>query len=81
VVTERAEHRADARPANEGHDDVDAVGGVDLRQDLTSDPRLARRVREQRRVEERDERLRQGLRCAVRESPEDRAQHLPGLER
>ena len=52
VGAERIEHRRDPAAPNEGHDDVDAVGGMDLGQHLVADARLAGRVRQERRVEE-----------------------------
>ena len=54
---EGVEQRSDAAAADERHDDVDRVGRLDLRAQLVPQARLARRVGEQRRVEQRDERL------------------------
>ena len=56
VRTKRVQHRRDAAVADERHHHVDAVGGVDLRQDLVADAWLAGGVCQQRRIEQRDER-------------------------
>ena len=81
VTPERIEQGPDAGAANERHDDVDAIGRVDLGLDLSADARLAGSVREQRRIEKRNERLGNGLRACVGQEPADAAQHRAWLER
>ncbi len=75
VASERLEQRRDAAAADEGHDEVDAVGRFDLGTDLAPKARLARRVRQERRVQQRDQRLAQRLGGAVRQSAKDRVQN------
>jgi hypothetical protein len=53
----RIQHWSDAAPANECHDDVDAVGRVNLRKHLIADPRLTGGICQQRSIEERNERF------------------------
>jgi len=53
---------------------------VDLGQHLTADARLAGGVGEERRVEERDERLRDALGLAIGEAAEDAPEHVRGCD-
>lgn len=75
MATQGREQRTDAAPADEGHDHVDAVGGVDLGVELVPQPRLARGVGEQGGVEERDQRLGDGSWSPVDASTEDGVQN------
>lgn len=43
VLAERLQHRVDSGAADERHHDVDAVGRIDLGDDLTAEHRLAGR--------------------------------------
>ena len=56
VPAQAVEQRTDPAAADEGHHDVDRVGRLDLRPQLAPQRRLARRVGEQGRVEQRDQR-------------------------
>lgn len=67
VGAQGVEERSDAAAVDEGHHQVDAVGGVDLGEDLVAHARLAGRIGQERRVEEWDEGLRDGLGVAVGE--------------
>ncbi len=75
VVPEGVEQRSDAAASDEGHDDVDSVGRLDLRPQLVPQIRLAGRVREERRVEQWDQWLGNRLRVAIGSAAEDRVQH------
>ena len=68
VAAQRIEQRRDAAPADERHHEVDAIGRMEFGEELVADPRFARSVREQRRVEQRDERLRHRSRAVRPES-------------
>ena len=68
--------RRNAAPADEGHHHVDPVGRRDLLEDLPPDPRLPRRVGQQRRIEQRNQRLGDRLRRAVRTESPDRPENL-----
>ena len=79
----RAEHvdqRPHAAPADERHDDVDRVGRRDLGAELMADSRLAGRVREDRRVEQRRERPLKPLWRSIRQTLQQRDQHTCGIE-
>jgi len=65
MATERIEHGRDPAAPDERHDDIDPVGRVDLREHLVAHAWLARRVGQEGRVEERDERCRDRLRPTV----------------
>jgi hypothetical protein len=80
VTAERLEQWGDATPADEGHDQVDAVGGVDLGEELMADPRLARSVGEEDRVEQRDDRFGNALGGSVGLPADDGAQHASWLD-
>lgn len=58
--------------ADEGHHQIDAVGGVDLRRKLIPQDRLARRIGEERGIQQRDERLGDLGGPAIWESTHDR---------
>ena len=55
VATERIEEGSDAGTSNEGHHDVDLMGCADLGLDLVPDSGFAGCVREEGRVQERDQ--------------------------
>lgn len=61
VTTQRVHQRGNAAASDERHHDVDAIGGVDLCQNLVTDSRFPWCVGKQRRVEERDQRLWNGF--------------------
>lgn len=81
VPPQALDERGDAAPGDERHEDVDAVGRPDLGADLVADPGLSWRVRQQRRVEQRDERVRDRLGAPVRQAREDRAEELGARQR
>ncbi len=81
VSAEIVEERRDAAATDEGHDDVDAVRGRDLAAELHAHARLARRVREERGVEERGLGCGQVLEAAVGEARDERRERRPGLAR
>jgi hypothetical protein len=76
VSLERLFQRVDARQPDKGHDDVDAVRRRDLCLDLVTDTRLARRISEERRVEQRDQWFRDEFQLAIRKLAPDGTQHL-----
>jgi hypothetical protein len=76
VAAQPLEQRRDPRPADERHHHVDGVGRVNLGLQLPANVRLARGVGQQGGVEQRDQRLLDHLRAAVRTAREERAQHL-----
>ncbi len=80
VAAEGVEQGSDAAAADEGHDDVDAVGRLDLGPQLAPQVRLARRVGEQRRVEQRDQRLGDRLGAAIGPVAEDGVQHCRRID-
>ena len=66
----------DAAAADEGHHDIDAVGGLNFRPDLVANAGLTGCVRQQRRIEKWDERRRDRFRPAVGQTTYDAAQQL-----
>ncbi len=81
VPAERLEHWADTAPANERHDRVDCVSGVDLGPQLVTDRRFAAGVRQQRGVDQGCERGLERFGGAVGQAPQDRGEHARGIER
>jgi len=73
--------RTDATPADERHDNVDCVCGGNLGAEFVPHCRLAGRIREDGRIEQRSEWALDCLRSAIRELLEQRNQHLPRVER
>jgi len=65
MAPQRLQERRNPAAANECHHHIDPVGRMNLGQHLMPDPRLPRRIRQQRRVEERDEGRADGLGYAV----------------
>ncbi len=55
MLLEGGHHGADAAAADEGHHDVDAVGGVDFGEDLVADARFVGSVGEEGGVQQRGE--------------------------
>jgi hypothetical protein len=67
--------RSDAGTPNERHHEIDAVCRLDLGEHLIANARLTRRVREEGRVRERDQRLRDRLGAAVGEESAHGVEH------
>jgi hypothetical protein len=66
--------------ADERHDNIYPVRRVNLRKDLAAHARLARRIGEQCRIEQRDQRLSDRGWPPIRQKPYDPSQHLAGLK-
>ena len=81
VPAQRGHQRVDTAAADEGHQDVDLVSGVDLGVELVQQSRFAGCIGEQGGVQQWDERLRDRLRSAIRTALEDRVQNRAGLHR
>ena len=72
---ERNHQRVDARSSDECQHQIDAIRRRNLRLNLMPHSRLARRIRQKRRVEQRNQRSRNVLWAAVRQLSSDTAQH------
>ena len=81
VSAQRGDQRVDAAAADEGHQDVDFVGGFDFGVELVQQPRLAGRIGQQGGVQQWDQRLGDRLRCAVGPAAKDRVQDLARFDR
>jgi hypothetical protein len=80
VNAQRLEQWGDATSADERHHQVDAVGRVEFREELVPNTWLARSVREQRRVKQRDEWLGNRLGLSVRHQAQDGSEDRPGFD-
>ena len=78
---EGVDERSNAAPANERHHDVDRICGGNLGTELVADGRLAGRVGEDGRIEQRSEWALDRLRPPIREALQQRDQHTPRVER
>ncbi len=81
VRAQGGEQRRDSAATNERHHHVDAIGGVDLGEDLVADPRLAWGVGEERRVEQRNERLGDRFGAPVGKAGQECVKDLGGVNR
>jgi hypothetical protein len=75
VPPQRIDQQLYATPTDESHHEVDGVRGRHLGAELMQDRRLAVRVGEHRRVEERRERTLDRLRAPVGKTSQQRNQH------
>ncbi len=76
MKAQRIEHRLDAGTPNEGHHHIDAIGRVDLRQNLIPNTRFPGGIRQERRIEERNQRSPDRLRAPIGEQGEHAPKHL-----
>jgi hypothetical protein len=67
----RRNERRNTGPTNERHDYVNAICGMDFGQNLATNARFARRVREQRGIEQRNQRVLNRLSTPIRKVPDD----------
>src|SRR5262245_1238273 len=75
------EQRSNAASPYEGHHEIYAISRVQLGQQLIPNSWLARRIRQQRRVEQRDQWLGHRLDATIRSSAEQCAQNRSWFDR
>jgi hypothetical protein len=81
MTAQRIEQRRDAAAADERHDKVNAIGRMKFSEQLVADSGFARSIRQQRRVEKRDERLWHRFDPTIRGSAQNRTQDGSRLNR
>jgi len=81
VTPKRFEERGYTAAPDEGHNHIDSVRGFDLRAQLAPQAWLARRVSEQGRIEQGNQRLADDIGTSVRPVPQYRMQHGGRIDR